>query len=108
MRDCQICAAGTFQNLPGQALCNKCTPGSYQVRNSVFFLGRGVEGTGSFQNLPGQALCNKCAPGSYQVCATYHRAPIYVGMRPWVEGSQVRENRALAEASNLLYRLYFG
>ncbi len=39
MRDCQICGAGTFQNLPGQALCNKCAPGSYQVRNSFFWGG---------------------------------------------------------------------
>ena len=35
-------------------------------------------------------------------CATYQRAPRYGGERTWVEGSQARGNRMLAEASNLL------
>ena len=34
--------------------------------------------------------------------ATYPGAPSYGGVRTWVEGSQARGNRALAEASNLL------
>ncbi len=39
--------------------------------------------------------------------ATFPGAPSYGGVRTWVEGSQARGNRTLAEASNLLgYRLY--
>ncbi len=39
--------------------------------------------------------------------ATYHRAPSYGGVRTWVEGSQARDSRALAEASKLLgYKAY--
>ncbi len=38
--------------------------------------------------------------------ATYQRAPRYGGVRTWVEGPQARGNRALAEVSNLLYKLY--
>ncbi len=35
------------------------------------------------------------------------RAPSYAGVRTWVEGSQMCENRALAGASNLLgYKEY--
>ena len=34
--------------------------------------------------------------------ATYPGAPSYGGVRAWVEGSQARRNRTLAEASNLL------
>ncbi len=52
--------------------------------------------------------------------ATYPGAPSYGGMRTWVESSQAREDRALAETCRvkygplfftsiceLLYRLYF-
>ncbi len=39
--------------------------------------------------------------------ATFPGAPSYNGVRTWVEGSQTRRDRALAEASNLLgYKEY--
>ena len=39
--------------------------------------------------------------------ATFPGAPSYNGVRTWVEGSQARGNRTLAEASNLLgYKEY--
>ena len=39
--------------------------------------------------------------------ATFPGAPSYGGVRTWVEGSQTRGSRTLAEASNLMgYKLY--
>ena len=42
------------------------------------------------------------AKSLYIVACHLPRAPSYGGVRTWVEGSQMREGRALAGASNLL------
>ncbi len=43
----------------------------------------------------------------YIVACHLPRAPSYGGVRTWVEGSQMRRDRALARASNLLgYKEY--
>jgi rubredoxin len=61
---CSPCAAGTFQDQPGQTVCPLCAPGQYQDQT-----GQTVChdcGLGKYQEFTGQALCKNCAKGFYE------------------------------------------
>ena len=77
---CELCAAGKFQDIPGQALCKPCARGSAQAATGQTACAACEPGhkqpdqgrqacsacaAGTFQALAGQTACAACEPGAY-------------------------------------------